>query len=427
MKKRGLAAAFKSITLEDSSRVIFRRRSSMKNKKKKIVTAVVVYSLICVLAGCRFKKEIEFDATKERENSQEEIEKNENETSEEKSKTQDENTHIYADTLNVKRMGIDLDYFVQIFLGTSTIEEAEKYKPKHSLGDYYYEMDGKTIVYTNTGGITYVDATDGAGDCYDSIVNSLGYFSNGMGNSFRQLCPDENLDTCTKEQAIEACSKYAQACGYGSDCDITVYAFTLDAIEKVNKVFADSISAPGEGFDIVTKGQVEELRDEGKDEEAEKMDEQLHSATSRGLPWKKEHEAMVLYYRSEINGLLMDSHESGLEIVYVPYMDKIVLISGYTPYEQIADSETNELISEKVAMSQAAQTLGIRTQDDIQIDAVSLVYAMQYAGTDQMCAVPAWKVDYVLKNVDENTQIRDPGSLLIDAVSGFVADYWKQD
>ena len=192
-------------------------------------------------------------------------------------------------------------------------------------------------------------------------------------------------------------------------------------------MFADSISAPGEGFDIVTKGQVEELRDEGKDEEAEKMDDQLHSATGRGLPWKKEHEAMVLYYRSEINGLLMDSHESGLEIVYVPYMDKIVLISGYTPYEQIADSETNELISEKVAMSQAAQTLGIRTQDDIQIDAVSLVYAMQYAGTDQMCAVPAWKVDYVLKNVDENTQIRDPGSLLIDAVSGFVADYWKQD
>ena len=66
----------------------------------------------------------------------------------------------------------------------------------------------------------------------------------------------------------------------------------MDAIEKANKVFADSISAPGEGFDIVTKGQVEELRDEGKDEEAEKMDNQLHSATRRGLPWKKEHEAM---------------------------------------------------------------------------------------------------------------------------------------
>ena len=47
----------------------------------------------------------------------------------------------------------------------------------------------------------------------------------------------------------------------------------MDAIEKVNEVFADSISAPGEGFDIVTKGQVEELRDEGKDEEAEKMDD----------------------------------------------------------------------------------------------------------------------------------------------------------
>ena len=312
---------------------------------------------------------------------------------------------------------------------TSTIEEAEKYKPKHSLGEYYYEIGGKTIVYTGitSGIISYNDVTDGAGDCYDAIINSLGYLTNGMGNSFRQLCPNESLDICSKEQAIEACSKYAQACGYGSDCDITVYAFTLDAIEKVNEVFADSISAPGEGFDIVTKGQVEELRDEGKDEEAEKMDDQLHSATSRGLPWKKEHEAMVVYYRSKLNGMLLDSHDAGLEIVYVPYIDKIVLITGHVPCQQTAVSKISELISKEAAVSQVAQTLGIRTQDDIQIDAVSLVYAMQYAGTDQLCAIPSWKVDYVLKNADENTKIRDSGSLWIDAVSGFVADYWKQD
>ena len=202
----------------------------------------------------------------------------------------------------------------------------------------------------------------------------------------------------------------------------------IEVCDKIEAIVKASIPVMGHiGLTPQSVNAFGGFKVQGKDEEAEKMDAQLHSATSRGLPWKKEHEAMVLYYRSEINGLLMDSHESGLEIVYVPNMDKIVLISGYTPYEQIADSETNELISEKVAMSQAAQTLGIRTQDDIQIDAVSLVYAMQYAGTDQMCAVPAWKVDYVLKNVDENTQIRDPGSLLIDAVSGFVADYWKQD
>ena len=69
---------------------------------------------------------------------------------------------------------------------TSTIEEAEKYKPKHSLGEYYYEIGGKTIVYTGitSGIISYDDATDGAGDCYDAIINSLGYLTNGMGNSF---------------------------------------------------------------------------------------------------------------------------------------------------------------------------------------------------------------------------------------------------
>ena len=84
------------------------------------------------------------------------------------------------------------------------------------------------------------------------------------------------------------------------------------------------------------------------------------------------------------------------------------------------------MISKEAAESQVAQTLDIRTQDDIQIDAVSLVYAMQYAGTDQMCAVPAWKVDYVLKNLDENTQIRDQRSILIVAAREFLFFKWKQ-
>ena len=275
MKKRGLAAAFKSITLEDSSRVIFRRRSPMKNKKKKILTMVVVYSLLGTLGGCRFERNVDISIPTELEKTQSEM----NQNDEDMSQVQNESARTSAETLSVVYKNIDLNLFAQVFMETSTIEEAEKYKPKHSLGEYYYEIGGKTIVYTGitSGIISYDDATDGAGDCYDAIINSLGYLTNGMGNSFRQLCPDENLDTCTKEQAIEACSKYAQACGYGSDCDITVYAFTLDAIEKVNKVFYDSISAPGEGFDIVTKGQVEELRDEGKDEEAAKklIDEAL--------------------------------------------------------------------------------------------------------------------------------------------------------
>ena len=386
----------------------------MKNKKKKILTMVVVCSLLGTLGGCRFKRNVDISIPTEPEKTQSEM----NQNDEDMSQVQNESAQTSAETLSVVYKNIDLNLFAQVFMETSTIEEAEKYKPKHSLGEYYYEIGGKTIVYTGitSGIISYNDVTDGAGDCYDAIINSLGYLTNGMGNSFRQLCPNESLDICSKEQAIEACSKYAQACGYGSDCDITVYAFTLDAIEKVNEV-----------FDIVTKGQVEELRDEGKDEEAEKMDDQLHSATGRGLPWKKEHEAMVVYYRSKLNGMLLDSHDAGLEIVYVPYIDKIVLITGHVPCQQTAVSKISELISKEAAVSQVAQTLGVRTQDDIQIDAVSLVYAMQYAGTDQLCAIPSWKVDYVLKNADENTKIRDSGSLWIDAVSGFVADYWKQD
>ena len=134
-----------------------------------------------------------------------------------------------------------------------------------------------------------------------------------------------------------------------------------------------------------------------------------------------------LHVQTDYEKVIKDTEWIDIMEQTVPYIDKIVLITGHVPCQQTAVSKISELISKEAAVSQVAQTLGIRTQDDIQIDAVSLVYAMQYAGTDQLCAIPSWKVDYVLKNADENTKIRDSGSLWIDAVSGFVADYWKQD
>ena len=81
MKKRGLAAAFKSITLEDSSRVIFRRRSPMKNKKKKILTMVVVYSLLGTLGGCRFERNVDISIPTELEKTQSEMNQNDEDMS----------------------------------------------------------------------------------------------------------------------------------------------------------------------------------------------------------------------------------------------------------------------------------------------------------------------------------------------------------
>ena len=193
---------------------------------------------------------------------------------------------VYAQTIQVVEKEFDKDQFVKTFLGVSSVAEAEQYKPKHSLGDYYYEKDETVVVYTRAseyGMVAYWDEHDGAADCYEAIVNTNNYLSSGLGSSLRRQCPEEELDTCTKEQAIEACSKYAQACGYGEEADVSVYAFTLDIINEINKEWGNSISAPGEGFEVVTRGQIEELRDEGKDEEADKLYDRLNSADRKSV------------------------------------------------------------------------------------------------------------------------------------------------
>ena len=390
----------------------------MKNNNLKglcVLTGIVVL----VVSGCRFRKEVTITLPTGEDKLVEDGTKSDN--------TKD--NKVYAQTIQVVEKEFDKEQFVKTFLGVSSVAEAERYKPKHSLGDYYYEKDETVVVYTRAseyGMVAYWNEHDGAADCYEAIVNTNNYLSSGLGSSLRRQCPEEELDTCTKEQAIEACSKYAQACGYGEEADISVYAFTLDIINEINKEWDNSISAPGEGFEVVTRGQIEELRDEGKDEEADKLYDKLNSATERGLPWKKEHEAILLYYRQKLDGVKIDSQSAGLRILYVPYTNKVVLINGYTPYEQASVLETTELISEERAVSQVIQELGIRSQQDIDINQISMIYAIQLKDGNAY-AVPAWKVDYLLKNVDEDTMSGDTGSIRIDAVSGFVSDLWKQE
>lgn len=390
----------------------------MKVNKGKIL---ILCSVFFFVSGCRFKKEVEISIPIDEKGT---VSFNEQATNE----NVYDQEELYMQTLDVNFKELDLNEFAQVFLNVPSIDEAEKYKPKHNFGQYYYEANGKIIFYVKESGIVgYNDEVDGASECYNAIISAGGYFVEGLGSSLRRLCPEEELDICTRKQAIEACSEYAQACGY-DDADISTYAFTLDVINKINDDYYDGkLSAPGEGFQIVTRGQIWELRDAGKDEEAEKLEDKLHSATERGLPWKKEHEAILIYYRPKLNKLCIDSMNAGLAVVYVPYTDKIVYISGNVPYEQIGISEINELTSKEKAVSQAAQVLGVRSSEDIEINQISLVYAIQYSEDDQYCAVPTWKIDYLLKNANEYTMRSDTGSIRVDAVSGFVLDYWKQE
>ena len=69
------------------------------------------------------------------------------------------------------------------------------------------------------------------------------------------------------------------------------------------------------------------------------------------------------------------------------------------------------MISKEKAMSQAVQVVGT----NMKINAVSLVYAIEYDQDGNESAVPAWRIDYTTNETDV-TNLR---AIYIDAVSGF--------
>lgn len=368
-------------------------------------------SVLITVSGCRFRREVSvtlpsgMNEQKETQQSGDvELSMNSDENLNKDNGSDSNSEPIYLESVKLKRNdNTDLNQFAQLLLGVSTIEEAEQYKPKHSLGDYYYEKDGTVAIYNKDFLISYGDDNDGMESSYSRLMSPFEYRA-----LLRGMYPEEELDFCTKEQAIKVCEKYAKLCGY-EDAEVSSYAITLDAIEKINKIF--QVGAPGEGYEVVTRGQVELLRDEGKDDEADALRDKIDSGAERNLPWKKEYEAMLLVYHLKLNDILVDSTYQVLEIVYVPQKDKIAILSAGIPYEPEEISEKRELISKEKAMSQAVQVVGT----NMKINAVSLVYAIEYDQDGNENAVPAWRIDYTTNETDV-TNLR---AIYIDAVSGF--------
>ena len=347
----------------------------MKNNQKYLVIFVGMIAL--ALPGCRFRREISVSMPAESEE-QIQVESNTN--------IEKEDGRNYLESVKLKRNdNTDLNQFAQLLLGVPTIEEAEQYKPKHFLGDYYYEKDGTVVIYNKDFAISYSDENDGMASSYNRLISPI-------------------LDG--------ACEKYAKLCGY-EDAEVSSYAITLDAVEKINEIMP--VGAPGEGYEIITRGQVEQLRDEGKDSEADALEEKMDSGAERNLPWTKEYEAIILIYHLKLNDVLVDSRNQQLEIVYVPYKNKIAVLSATIPYEPEKISEKHELISKEKAMSQAVQVLGT----DVKILTLSLVYVMEYDENGDENAVPAWKINYTANNTDGFMQIASSKLIYIDAVSGF--------
>ena len=65
-----------------------------------------------------------------------------------------------------------------------------------------------------------------------------------------------------------------------------------------------------------------------------------------------------MIYRPYVNNLLVDGWGQTLVIVYVPQLEKAVLVKGYSPV-QVSKKQEKKLISKEVAISTAMLDKGI--------------------------------------------------------------------
>jgi len=349
---------------------------------------------------------------------------------------QEEETEVLPEILELNHVKIrlmELDALTKIFLGESE-ESAEAYIPPYSkdLGEgvYYYEKDGCELHYVDGKRCEYADLSNGGvGMCYLAVWDPEGYGLVGgtVGGWLRTNYPLEDLESCSREEAIEICTPYAQAYGFDEDVDVSVYAMTLEALERVGSSH-DWGHAPN--LEYVVPG-MDEIRKAAQTESSEKANElmfQRQQAASQGREWKKEDEALMLIYRRMIDGKLLNGSVSFLQMIYVPSLKKVVYANGGCAVETLETTERYEnLISKETAVSEAIMAMGVK-QENVEVESIVLGYYVSptiIGAENGEALVPCWKIEYKQTEgfMEDGTSISVNGTILVNAVSGNVIMY----
>lgn len=283
---------------------------------------------------------------------------------------------LTGEVIQIEQVSLDLEDMVKTYLDLS-LSEAEAYELDFAevVGSSYYEKGTQTLICLNNN-FSYWDDIDGASGCYDVLMCTT-YATEYLKKEMREIFPLEEIETCSKEEAIAFCQPYAEVCGYGN-ADISVYAMDLDAIARLNDFHEGNLEAPEEGFVQMTRKEYWEGQkkvEDGEMTQEELMDQWFASPSGE---WEKKYEAMMLIYRPYINGSIMDSYVQMLTLLYVPYYNRIICAKGYAPYSEIGISSEEPIISQEKAVNKLLTTIGASSQEDIIIDDISLVYSLRY-------------------------------------------------
>ncbi|MGN0298814.1 MAG: hypothetical protein ACI4C1_06515 [Lachnospiraceae bacterium] len=328
------------------------------------------------------------------------------------------NSDLTGEVLTLKPTSLDLELLTETFLGLS-VEEAEQYRLIDEHENYYqFQMNGLELIYTyNASGevywVRFYDHRENASSCYELIVDPIHYLRvvDGISSGLRAYYPEEELESCSREEVLSFCQPYAEACGYGN-AKVSTYAMTLDILQEASVNLHGLIYGMqwGDGETIVASAPDPEAPLVYRDSEIEPT----------SIPWSKKDEAILLVYQPYLdNGYLMDSTSQILMLIYVPEKNEIVYTEASSLYVQAEKTETVSIVSQENAIEQVKLLEGIKDEDDITINKVEYVYGLnisQYV-SEHTCN-PCWKIDYTLNHSAANSGVLAVQSRMIDATTG---------
>lgn len=308
----------------------------------------------------------------------------------------------------------DVERLTKQFLGLS-LEDAKKYDINTDIeGSYDFQKDGLELIFSpidadekyHTTAVTFYDHNENAGPAYETMIyqeETTDSFVDYYRASLRDYFPEENLENCSKKDAVSFCKPYAEALGYG-DAEVMVFAMREQELQ--------GISTGRRGGSSVTLG--------APDPDCNLVYRESELGEREPVPWEKKHEAFLLLYRPRIGEYQIDWGEQEYHMIYVPARNEIVYANGELPFV-LENKGKEDIISSGAAVSKVMQANGVSDDNGIEIDSTELVYS---SDLDQLYEGgwlrPYWRIDF---KTNRNKQDKMTKSILVNAITGQLSTY----
>lgn len=420
------------------------------NNKRRIKLMLCLFGIVITFSSCKFVREVDIGAIKNPQN----VPTQEVGNSQNTDGTDQEDPSIskaiqpfdwnnLPSTEGVVSVAvedgpsIDVEAVLQFFYG----EGKEALTKDGSLteyegvddGSFECEKDGVEFSYAgkynlDEQSIYVIDKREAAGIRYREVLG-LRFLTNEISQVFLDIYPEEDLENCSREEAIAACAPLAKAMGY-ENAQVNAYAMKKEILNNFAKLsraekYGLNFSAPDPEYDYKYIEEQEEKARQNGDYKAITGYMEHMFGNDEKIEWTERTEAYILVYRSVWNDLVMDtSNDYMLLCVYVPAYGKIVYVDG-TQSLVHTNLEEKELMSAEDAVAEVLRVQKIASEKDIIVRNISLVYSPRakqiLPNLEQRIIDPCWRIDYQLSDdlLKRNPKFEtDDGTLMINAIDG---------